>query len=207
VQKPFLASYLAALVLVSLSAAQAAPARPLSVAEDVADISSRACYGLTSGTIALPVASSPQTLDAVMSMIRGFGLTFGIDQAAMAGLGPAGQAMISRATMGSKANGDARIILAVGGAIPGCRVILVANPDPALTEAVAGALLAQPGWRAMPRLTQSRDGVERRIFLRRDATGKPYLLNLMTVTNPASKLRLFTSIAAIPPGVALPEGF
>jgi len=42
--------------------------------------------------------------------------------------------------------------------------------------------------------------------LRRDAKGTPYLMNLSSVADTTSRLRLFTTIVRIPPGVALPPG-
>jgi hypothetical protein len=77
----------------------------------------------------------------------------------------------------------------------------------AVTDAVAAHITAA-GWKPIPSMTAERAGVQRRAFLRRDAGGNPYLMNVMTVGTPfpGSRLRLFTTTVRIPPNVTLPEG-
>jgi hypothetical protein len=171
---------------------------------DVANVTTRICFGLASGTLSLP----DEAIDRQIARIESFGLAFGLPPAVLDTLGPAGEAMVSRATLASRSNGSYRILLATGGAIPGCRVLLSGDADPDVVAAVVRTFEAPAsGWRPMPQLTQTRGMLERHAFLRRDAGGAPYLLNLMLVTDPAHRLWLFTSVAAVPPGVALPPGY
>lgn len=164
----------------------------------VAALSTSACYAVASGAVTLP--SGPDAAKTLESL----GLAFGVPSDATSH-GPAVTTLISRATLGSKTLPDGQILFADAGP-GGCRVILLADPRPGLTDIVASGLIAG-GWRAISEMTATRGAIERRAFLRRDKAGAPYLLNLMTVIGQPGKLRLFTTVARIPPGVALPPGY
>jgi hypothetical protein len=56
-------------------------------------------------------------------------------------------------------------------------------------------------------MTALRGALERHAFVKRDAQGNPYLMNLMIIGDPSSKLRLITTTVRIPAGVTLPPGF
>lgn len=191
-----------------LALAMLAGATAATPAQDVADISTRVCYGLASGSVTLPSFKGSNDIAAEDKAITALGVRPGLDRETLAGLGQIGTAMVSQSTLAQRVNGTARIVVAIGGRMQGCRTILVADDQVGATVAVAAALEGR-GWKPVPSLTQTRSGLERRVFLRRDTEKKPYLLNLMTPTSsaPAGKLRLFTSVAAIPPGVQIPEGF
>jgi hypothetical protein len=181
-----------------------AAASAVTPAQDVADVSTRICYGLTSGTVALPGLADPNGVQATQAGIEALGLGFGLDKVSLDDLGPGGAALVSGSTMGTRVNGVARTVLTIGER--GCRVLLVGDEDAALSDKVAAALLAA-GWKAGPPAQQQSPAAVRRMFLRRDAAGKPYLLNLQTLNAASGRLRLFTSVAAIPPQVALPPGY
>ena len=85
-------------------------------------------------------------------------------------------------------------------------MILLTETPVNVTETLALALAGR-GWKAVPAMTAQRGPVERRAFVKRDAQGVPYLMNLMTVTIAASKINLFTTTVRIPPNVTLPAGF
>lgn len=175
-----------------------------SAATSVAQLSTTACFALASGGASVST-SGANGLDGAIKTIESFGLEFGAPRD-ITSHGPAVTAMVSRATLGSKALPDGQVVLADGGAA-GCRILLLADPRPDLTEAVARGLTAAGAWRAIPEMTMTRGAIERRAFLRRDKAGAPYLLNLMTVIDQPGKLRLFTTVARIPPGVTLPAGY
>lgn len=171
----------------------------------VADLSTAACYGIQSGAIALPADGAPDALDKTMAAVKAMGLTYGVDNRILKDLGRAGTAMISRATIGSRSLPAGDMVVTFGGPQPVCRVILLTAPTPGLTDAVGARIVAQ-GWKQAP-VTQASPAVERRAFVRRDAKGNPYLMNLIASADVTSRLRLFTTVVRIPPGVALPPGF
>jgi hypothetical protein len=183
-----------------------AQARPVQTAPAmVAALTSSACYALASGAVQEPADGAPGALEQRMKLIEGFGLEFGVPSETMAELGRTLSGLISRATLGSKKLPDGLVVFADQGA-PGCRILLLADPRPGITDSVGTALMAG-GWRAIPEMTATRGTIERRAFLRRDKAGAPYLLNLMTLLDDTAKLRLFTTVAKIPAGVALPPGY
>lgn len=200
----------AALVAAVCTAAPISAAAPAldQAARSVAGLSNEGCYGIASGAIAVPSGDDPAGIDKATRLLESLGLGFGLPDQAMNGLGAPGTVLVSRATMGSRSLGQADLILAFGGAQPGCRVLLLAEPGASLADGVA-AQLADAGWKAVPSMTGQRGTLERRAFLRRDGKGIAYLMNLMTVITPfpGSRLQLFTTTTAIPTGVQLPEGF
>ena len=191
-------------LLLALAAAAPSPTPAASPAQDVAEVSNAVCLKWASGELALPDPAKPEYPAA----LAGLGLKAGIDNSAMEMVVP-GLGMISRAAMASRVNGASRVVMAVDGAMPGCRVILLGEPAPASVEEVAAALVrpGSGGWTAFPKMTETRGPVSRRVFLRRDSSGKPYLLNLIALVQPIGKIQLYTNIAAVPPNVTLPEGF
>lgn len=193
-------------VLFAAASAQADAPADQDLARIVTDLSSNGCYGIVSGTTALPRTPGPDSLDQTIRVVENMGLTFGIPGKVMDDLGPVGQTLLSRATMGSKPSGAANIIVAFDGAQPGCRVMLVADTPTGASDAI-GAGLTGAGWKSIPQMTGQRGPVTRRAFVKRDAAGNPYLINMMTIAEPASKLQLVTTTVRIPPGVALPPGF
>ena len=202
-----LALCLSAVMAITGGPVVAAPTTDSDLALSVADVGGTSCYGIATGTIAMPAAGDPDAADKAKKAIAGMGLTFGLDNSMMGRLGNPGLTMISQAIMGSKSFDQGDIVLAVGGSQPGCRVILLSEPGTNITDAVA-TRLAQLGWKPVPGMTGMRGAVERRAFVRRDEKNNPYLMNLMTITSPApdSKVRLFTTTIRIPDNVQLPEG-
>ncbi len=193
-----------AVALATASSAQISSTPDRSLVQAVADLSTSTCYGIQSGAIALPTDGDPDALDKTMAAVKAMGLSYGIDNRLFKDLGRAGTAMISRATIGSRTLPAGDLVVTFGGPQPLCRVILLTAPTPGLTDAVGARVVAQ-GWKAVP-VTQASPAVERRAFVRRDATGNPYLMNLIAVADATSRLRLFTTVARIPPGVMLPPG-
>ena len=191
---------LAAAVFGALVPAVAWSATP---AEDVAEISTTACYARASGSLTF---SSPATT-AYEAEVGKLGLKAGIDQVALDMLGPA-TALVSRTAMAHRKNGGAVVIMAADGPMPGCRVILASEPDAKAADAVASALSDKGrGWLAVPALTETRGVATRRVFLRRDGAGKPYMLNLISLAGVPGKVQLYTTTVAVPPDVTLPPGF
>ncbi|MET0308146.1 MAG: hypothetical protein ABW023_05520 [Sphingomonas sp.] len=186
---------LGTLIASHAQAQQSAPAT-------VAALSTSACYAIASGAFVMP--SGPNVADQLIKAVESLGLDFGVSNEAMS-QGPAVTTLISRATLGSKTLADGQILFADGGPA-GCRIVLLADPKPGLTDSVASGLVTGE-WRAIPEMTATRGAIERRAFIRRDKAGAPYLLNLMTVLDQPGKLRLFTTVAKILPNVTIPAGY
>lgn len=186
------------------AAAASAEAGNRSVAGDVVDLSTRICFGIASGA----VAYRPRDVGEEMAAIRALGLNYGIPSGIIDTLGQAGRNLVSRATIASRPNGDYQVILAAGGAMPGCHVLLAGRPDAALAEAVSEALAdRQGGWTRVPSMTDGRGPVERRSFIRRDSAGRPYLLDLFIARGTPTRLGLIASVTLWPRSVALPRGY
>ena len=183
----------------------AAPSSEDSLARSIADLSGDRCYGIAAGTIVMPAASDPQAVDKSAKTLQGMGLSYGVNESIMKGLGRPGLMLIAQATMGSRSFDEGEVVLAFGGSQPGCRVILLSEPGVNITDAVS-AQLSRMDWKPIPSMTGTRGAIERRAFFRRDGKRNPYLMNLMTITTPApdSKLRMFTTTIRIPDGVQLP---
>jgi hypothetical protein len=189
-----------ALLLATAAAAPAAPTMPSSAAELV-DATVDIC---------LPVAKEELKLGASVEQdekaLKLRKMSFGLGSATMGKLGRSGIGLISRSLIGERVVGDDVIVLAVGGAMPGCRSILVSKVSDGHDAKVA-ELLLMSGWKEAPATNASGAAIIRRMFVRRDGKGQPYLINMMTGTLPASDIRVITTVNPIPPGVQLPQGF
>lgn len=192
-----------ALAALSVARADAAPSG-LTVAEDIVDVSARVCFPVATGALSF----TPIDVSAEMRTIAALGLSYGIPSPVIDSLGQAGQTLVSRATIASRPNGDYHVLLAIGGALPGCRVMLAGAIDPSIPDAVAQALVAPDGgWTALPGNRVS-GFATRRSFVRRGPNGRAYLLDLIAIDNPAGTLRIVAMIGDVPPdGVPLPPGF
>jgi hypothetical protein len=194
----FLAAALAA-------AAQPAPMPALSparaVAEDVAQVSTDVCYRLATGELRW----APRNVNEEIAQVEAAGLEYGAPGTVIDAMGGAGRIMVNRATMASRTNGDFHIVLANGGSMPGCRVMLAGDELPGTADAVGSALVAA-GWTALPEMTDTRGALERRLFIRFGPRNEPYIANLMVVSDPSARLRLYTQVAKVPPNVRLPAG-
>jgi hypothetical protein len=193
---PFLAAVLAV-------AAQSAPAAPQAggAADDVARISTDVCYRLATGERSW----AARDVNDEIAKVEATGLTYGAPGAVIDAMGPPGRMMVNRATMASHRNGEFDIVLANGGSMPGCRVMLAGDELPQ-TAGEVGAALVAAGWTAVPEATETRGALERRLFIRFGPRNEPYIANLMVVSDASARLRLFTTVAKVPPNVRLPAG-
>lgn len=198
-------AFIALLALAIPAISKAAAPTDQQLARAVIDFSVDTCYCIASGATILPNDSSPTALEETISVVEKMGLTFGIKDTMLEALGPPGQALVSRATMASKTLDGGDIVVTFGGPQPGCRVILLSDATANVQDAVSAGLTSV-GWKPVPAMTARQGAIERRALVRRDALGSPYLINLMTITDPSSKIRLITTTVRIPAGVALPPG-
>lgn len=158
---------------------------------------------MATGTLAL---ASPAA-DEFARQLAPFGLTPGINQAIYDEMGPA-SALLNRSSMAHRRHGGATIVMSAAGPQPGCRMILVGEPDATLLDKVSAELITGTnGWRAVFSASEVRGSVTKRMFLRRTAAGKPMLLNLVGLSGLPGKVQLFTTIVEVPAGLTLPPGF
>jgi len=185
--------------------AQAVAPEDQQLARAVVEFSSNACYGLATGATVLPGDQSPDALNQTIHTVEKMGLSFGVDDKMLKQLGTPGLAIVSRSTMGSKTLDHGNVVVTFGGPLPGCRVILLTETPVNVADAVS-ASLASAGWKSVPAIQTQRAKVERRSFVKRDIRGDPYLMNLMAIGEPNSKIRLITTTIRIPASVTLPSG-
>lgn len=141
------------------------------------------------------------------------GFEYGIDGELFDRFGPRDTALISRSVMGHRVADDrqdgAAFVLAIGGAMPGCKVILLTSEDHVSSDDVAVALNElEPAWRQLP-FANTRPGssVSMRRFIMRDADDKPFLINLIANPAPDSEVRMLATLSPIPANVRIPDGY
>lgn len=178
-----------------LLAAQGAPspvaAEPSefdAVAADVAFVSD-VCYRLIAGELRW----APRDVSEEIALIEAAGLTYGIPNGVIDSLGQTGRISVNRATMASRSRGSFDVILAVGGQIPGCRVMLAGDNTSGLADALAASLVAG-GWTALDAFTSSNGAFEQRMFLR-SREGRWYRLDLALRTDQADQLRVLIGVS------------
>lgn len=166
----------------------------------LAETTLRGCYRIVSGetTLGTDLEQDNRVLEAA-------GLISGLQSETVDRIGRQGLAIIARSTIGQRSNGSDVIVVAVGGAIPGCRTILLSKDAESHGETAAAALTSA-GWRHITPAKPSDGNVERWIFLKRDAAGTPYLINMFVNGVPSGDIRLITTVNLVPAGVILPKG-
>lgn len=193
--------FLGAAALFCDAALAAAPAP--SLADDLADVSTRFCYKVAAGELRW----DPSDLNGERTLLERHGLTAGIPSGVLEGFGRMAAATFNRSVLGSRKNGGGHVLLAVGGQVPGCRVSIAGAPGVVTAAELAAALQKAPyGWTAAPELYRP-GPIERHSFLRRSADGTTMMLDLLVVTEPTGTFRAMTMVLRPPPGLKLPAGF
>ena len=193
--------------LLTAVAATASGAVPLAeqnlLASDVVSVSTKVCYRFARHEIVLG-----ETIEADTAVLATGGVNFGIANGAYERVGREGSGLLSQAVLGSRASGSDFVILAVGGRVPGCKTMAVATEAGTLVADIASILTGKgEDWREAPATNTPGAPLQKRMFVKRDASGQVYLMNLFAISLPASELRVLTTVNAVPPGVTLPEGF
>jgi hypothetical protein len=191
------AAFAASLALAALPlAAQEAPS---SSSAALAETTLRGCYRLMAGEITLG-----KSLTEDKQVLADAGVDEGLQNATLEALGRDATGLIAQSFIGQRASGGDVIVFAAGGRIPGCRTILL-RKDAATNGDAAAAALVAADWREM-QATQQRADVQRRIFLKVNAAGQPWLINMFVGSVPGSQLRVMTTVNPVPPEVTLPDG-
>jgi len=181
----------AAALLLTAQAEAAAPALPPlaaeaefdAVAADVAFVTD-VCFRLTTGELRW----APRDVNEEIALVEAAGLTYGVPGGVLDTLGPAGLASVNRATMASRSRGGFHVVLAVGGSIPGCRVMLAGDNRAGMAESVAASLEAH-GWLDVDAVATASATLERRLLVR-NTHGKWYKLDFAWGGNPSTRLRI-----------------
>lgn len=187
----------ASLALTTLPlAAQDAPQTSGAV---LAETTLRGCYRLMAGEIALG-----RDLTEDNKVLTDAGLDIGLRKETMEALGRDALGLISNSVIGQRASGADVVVFAAGGRMPGCRTILLSQDAGTNGDAAAAALVAA-GWGEVSASRQT-TAVQRRIFLKADAGGQPWLINMFVGSLPGSQLRMLTTVNPVPPEVTQPPG-
>lgn len=196
--------------LLSLLAATAAgaadPAAGVATSSSIADfvdVTNSVCYPHATGE--LPFTATPAKDKQILAAKN---LTAGITGETKQRMGRAGFTFLSGAIAGQRESGADIIVLGVEGDMPGCKTIFVSASTSSVTDEAAKAFTASPlGWKEAPSTNQPGAPIQKRMFVRRDDKGTPYLLNLLTPTIPNSQIRVITTVNPLPDSAQLPEGF
>lgn len=189
----------------ALTPSMASPPGPApTLAEDVADVTTRTCYPVMAGRLRW----DPSKLEEERVALSRLGLTPGIPGGVIDSFVPTVAAAFNQAILASRQNGEAHVLLALGGRMPGCRVIAAGAPG-AVTEAQMVDLLRSPahGWTRAPALDRLAGPIQRRSFVRRTDDGMTLVLDLLVLTEPLGTFRLMAMVAPAQPGMKLPDGF
>ncbi|MET0589446.1 MAG: hypothetical protein ABWZ75_13075 [Novosphingobium sp.] len=192
-------------ILAATAAGAADPATGVatSAVADLVDVTNSVCYPHATGE--LPFTATPKTDKQILAAKK---LTAGITGETKERLGRAGFTFLSGSIMAQRPSGADMIVLGVEGDMPGCKTILVSASTDSVTDAAAAAFTASSlGWKEAPSTNQPGAPLQKRMFVRRDGKGVPYVLNLTTTAIPNSQIRVFTTVNPIPDSVQLPEGF
>ncbi len=183
------------------SLADEAGAQTAAAEQRFAEVAHNACYRQIAGEI-----SFGGSLEADNKLIIQAGLEPGTDPRTLERMNRAFVGLIAQSIIGWQPVGDDFIVLAVGGRMDGCRTILLRKEAEGRGDNAAAKLVAM-GWKEAPASNDPDAIIMRRMFVRRDTSGQPILLNLYAGKIPESDLFLLSSTALIPPNVTLPEGF
>jgi hypothetical protein len=185
------------LVSVALLLASATPATDSGAA--LAETTLSGCYRLMAGEIKLGkglVEDNQVLVDA--------GLVVGLQGTTVDALGRDATGLISQSFIGQRSSGDDVVLFAAGGQMPGCRTILLSKRAETNGDNAAAALTAK-GWKEVSATQRAGSPMQRRMFLKADAGGQPYLINMFVGAIPGSDLRVMTTVNPVPPEVTLPE--
>lgn len=174
---------------------------PAAAEQRFAEVADAVCYKQIAGE-----ASFGGGIDADTQLLNEAGLMFGVAPGVVERMGLDGVGLISQSILGGHQVGDDYIVVAVGGRLPGCRTILL-RKEPTETGESAAAKLAASGWTEVPATNAPGSSLLRRLFVRRDTSGQPILLNLYAGTVPDSDIHLVSTVTLIPESVTLPDGF
>lgn len=194
---------MSAMAAVAVGAADPAGGPAATAIADLVDVTNSVCYPVA--TQELVFSGKPDSDQQVMLQKN---MTFGVSSDTLKRFGRVNETILNRSIMGQRVSGADAIVVSVGGDMPGCKTVLLSASTASVTDEAAKALSASSlGWKEVPSTNQPGAPLQKRMFVRRDSKGTPYLLNLFTTSVPESQMRLFTTVNPIPDNVRLPEGF
>ena len=170
-------------------------------ASALSEVISQVCQRFAAGDLAFG-----QSLEGDARLLADVKIASGLQNETLERLGREGVGLIAQSLIGERAAGSDTVVLAVGGQVPGCRSILLSKETGPLADQAASALVAA-GWREAPASNAPGAPLLRRMFVKRDAKGDAFLVNLFAGSLPQSDFRLMTTVNRVPSGVELPKGF
>ncbi|MHA6317014.1 hypothetical protein ACXYN8_05050 [Altererythrobacter sp. CAU 1778] len=176
-----------------------------SVASQFAEAIVDGCLPMARGEADFATSSLTQDQE----LIEAQDFQYGIGSEVHDRFGLQGSGILNRAVMGNRVAEESVFVLAIGGALPGCKVILLSPEERDFADETSAALSAlHPVWRELP-FAQTRPGsdVKMRRFIMRHDDNKPYLINLIATPIPDSQVRLLATLSPIPAQVQIPEGY
>ena len=198
-----LVNFLAPFVLFVSANAPALVIGPQNAVHDLAQLTNDICFKVASSQLTLGgnIADDQKAISAVS-------FQYGIQQQVYDRFGRQYEAILNRSTMAHKLSGDDAVVLANGGAAPGCKSMLLSKSERPQFEDFATIITSEKfGWREAPSQGPQSAGVIKKMFLKRGPDNRAYLMNLTSLGFEGSDLRLLTTINAIPAYVTLPKGF
>jgi hypothetical protein len=161
------------------------------------------CLAEASGVLTLGPDQAPDRHAAFFTAAQ---MREGTPADVLAALGTSGFGIVENASAGHRLIGDDRVVMAIGGDLPTCRVV-IASPARELDDGVeiSEAVLASGRWR-LAQVLPNNGAIKQRMFAHRAADGRIYLLFAATGTLPGSTVRTLLAISPVPPGFQPPAG-
>jgi hypothetical protein len=198
-----LVNFLAPFALFVSANTEAPVIGPQSAVVELAKLTNNVCFKVASNEL-----SFGTNIDDDQKAITVAGFQYGIQQQIYERFGRQYEAILNRSTMAHKVSGDDAVVLADGGAAPGCKSMLLSKSDGQFFNDFAKIITNEKfAWKEAPSTDPQRAGVTKKMFLKRGSDDRAYLINLMSLRFEGSDLRLLTTVNPVPANVTLPKGF
>jgi hypothetical protein len=191
---------LSAMLAAATATVPAIAEKASSPAANLVGVTLDACYPFATGDLKLGLSLADDE-----KKLADRNISTGLANRTMERVGRPNIDLIAQSLIGERVSGDTTVVLAVGGRMQGCRSILLAPAQADLAEDVAKNF-TRLGWNEMDATNAPDAAVTRRMFVKLDAKGQPYLINMFSGTLPESDFRVMTTVNAIPENVQLPKG-
>lgn len=193
------------LIAASAQASISGPEGP--VAHHVVEMS-EACFELSSGAVNNPLtAPVGRKHEQLVSFLEARDIESGLPRDFEIAEFGAALALISRAGLGSRRAGNSSVVFALGGAVPGCRILAIDAESDTFERIVTTLDRPDSAWTLVESLSLKDEDVQKEGFLRIDKGGSAHLLNVNWVAQLSENVQSWVTVIAVPPGTPLPEDF
>lgn len=190
----------AGLMVAPVAAKSVETLSPLS--ERVPEIATRLCVDILSLKVSLP-----GDLKKEAKLFARYGLVSGLPNAAMQALGR-DVSLVAQAVLASGKASDGSFIVALGGSAgQTCRIIVYGTSYDSILARTVDQAMQRPtfGWRSLPVAAQPAIALKLSL-IKRNSKRQPFLANLLS-PNETGPIAMVATVTAIPPQVAIPEGY